>query len=741
MSVSRWLARTTAGFMLAALAGCGGGGSGGGGGDTPPLPTPPADLFGVWAGTWTGTNTPQGLVTGTWEAELVQSGTAGVAGTATLRGDIDCMDGVLAAAVNASNVLTGTVDRSPCFLNNWVLTGLDLPNRNASGVWTQPGQQGQGTLTGVQIAKPGGPRIFFLNPPGGSPDTLVTIGGTNLAALPADNAITFNETSAATLTASTVALTARVPLGATTGPIRLTTAQGLAISPANFKLDVVFPQPLNNATISTTPYSVAMAFSPDGRKAYVATRVSRGVSLINTANNAVLNFAPTDASAHSIVAGLSGRWVYVATGSSGISVLDAATAEKKDAIPIVVNGAAVNAGGGPTLNPQGLAISPDGRHLFVSDNQGGGPVVVIDIASKEAVAAFSHDLDWMPLGIAVHPDGQRAYFAFTDTVTSSGVVRVFDTVTMTPTATSILVGARPTGLAVTPDGAKIYVSNYLGNSVSVIDASTNLVTTTVAVGLGPAGLAISPDNSRVYVVNKMSNIVSVINVALDTVVETVAVDSGPEGIAISPDGRRAYVTNSEELRSTVTELGTGKTLTIGKAGTGIGAITSTPSGITCGTSCQARFELNTSVTLVATAGSGSVFGGWEGDCVDGIVTMNDNKSCTVTFSSTAPPSGGCFIATAAYGNAMAEEVMALRQFRDDYLLKSPVGREFVRLYYRYSPGVADYIRDRDSMRAAVRLGLWPIVFVIKHPAPTVIVVLILAFLAIRIRRARPPRER
>lgn len=720
-------------FAFVAIGGgCGGGGDGG----PPPAPTPPPDLAGVWAGTWTGTNTPQGLVTGTWEAELSQSAT-GITGTATLRGDIDCMDGAITGSADVNNVVTGTLDRAPCFLNTWTLTALDLPSRNAAGTWTQPGQQGQGTLTGVQVAKPGGPRIRFVNPPAGLPNALVTIVGTNLGVLPADNAITFNETSAATLTANNVALTARVPLVATTGPVRLTTAQGLAIGPTNFNLDVASPQPLANATITTAAAPEGVAISPDGRKAYVATR-SALVSLINTANNVVLRSPSSGAQAHSVVAGPSGRWVYVTNGSSGISVLDAATATKTDVIPVVVSGVAVNAGGGSTLNPQGLAVSLDGRHLFVSDNQGGGAVVVIDIATKTAVASFSLGTGWMPLGIAVHPDGQRAYFAFTDTGSTLGVVRVFDTVTMTPTATSIPVGARPTGVAVTPDGAKVYVSNNLGNSVSVIDTGTNLVTATVAVGLAPAGLAISPDNFQVYVVNKAGNTVSVINVALDTVIGSpITVGSGPESIAISPDGRRAYVTNA--LAGTVTELGNPMTLTIAKTGNGIGTVTSTPSGIACGPTCQARFALNTSVTLVATAGSGSAFVGWGGNCAGGFVTMDATKTCTVTFNSTAAPGGGggggndCFIATAAYGSPLAGEVATLRLFRDNRLMKFAAGREFVRMYNRYSPDIADYIRERDSLRISVRWGLWPLVLLIKQPALGLAAILFMVLLLVRVR--------
>lgn len=86
--------------------------------------------------------------------------------------------------------------------------------------------------------------------------------------------------------------------------------------------------------------------------------------------------------------------------------------------------------------------------------------------------------------------------------------------------------------------------------------------------------------------------------------------------------------------------------------------------------------------------------------------------CGAKIASTT--NSGCFIATAAYGTEMEPEVMALRHFRDDTLLQNELGERFVEAYYKISPTIADFIRDKEYLKAVVRSGLKPIVWMVEY---------------------------
>jgi hypothetical protein len=158
----------------------------------------------------------------------------------------------------------------------------------------------------------------------------------------------------------------------------------------------------------------------------------------------------------------------------------------------------------------------------------------------------------------------------------------------------------------------------------------------------------------------------------------------------------------------------------------------------------------TGVNLVAEAEEGYRFVEWTGD-VDTIadvdaasttITMNGDYSITANFEE--KPSGGmCFIATAAYGTPMAEEIEILREFRDGYLLTNPVGQALVGLYYRVSPPIAEFINEHPGLKPIVRAGLLPAVAmsaVAVNTSPTekmtIVSLLVLTLLAITVWAAR-----
>jgi hypothetical protein len=84
----------------------------------------------------------------------------------------------------------------------------------------------------------------------------------------------------------------------------------------------------------------------------------------------------------------------------------------------------------------------------------------------------------------------------------------------------------------------------------------------------------------------------------------------------------------------------GHTLSVSKAGTGAGTVTSSPAGTNCGASCSVVFSTGTAVTLTAAPVSGSTFSGWSGACTGTgscAVTLDADRSVTATFNASPPP--------------------------------------------------------------------------------------------------------
>ncbi len=160
-----------------------------------------------------------------------------------------------------------------------------------------------------------------------------------------------------------------------------------------------------------------------------------------------------------------------------------------------------------------------------------------NITSRRSIAAVTGlALAWLVTPMTAvaqnaYITNQGAYPNFSNKVT------VIDTTT-NKVVTTIDVGLAPAGIAVTPDGSKVYVANRAVNgTVSVIDTATNAVSATVAVGSNPVGVAVKPDGSKVYVANQgRHSTVSVIDTATNAVSATIDVGPTPAGVAVTSDG-------------------------------------------------------------------------------------------------------------------------------------------------------------------------------------------------------------
>jgi len=124
---------------------------------------------------------------------------------------------------------------------------------------------------------------------------------------------------------------------------------------------------------------------------------------------------------------------------------------------------------------------------------------------------------------------------------------------------------------------------------------------------------------------------------LVTLTPTASADSDFTGWSGACTGTGSCVVTMSSAQS-VTATFTLKTfaLSVSKAGTGAGTVTSSPAGINCGASCSASYPSGNVVTLTAAESSGSTFSGWSGAGCTGTgtctVTMTAARSVTATFT-------------------------------------------------------------------------------------------------------------
>jgi YVTN family beta-propeller protein len=200
-------------------------------------------------------------------------------------------------------------------------------------------------------------------------------------------------------------------------------------------------------------------------------------------------------------------------------------------------------------------VSPDGNTVSIIDKQTAKVTATVNIESNGG-------------GIAVSPDGSKLYVSQEGDGIKS-IISVFDTATNTLTA--IVNVPYPVGgyytlrLAITPDGTTLFETNGY-DTVSVIDTSTNQVVKQVHLVDNPVGIAVSPDGKEVYIA--LSDYAKIYRMSAVTYMGEGYIDMdtlipGSEGfwdVVVSPDSKKIYATDS--YKGTVYIYNTDPTTTI-----------------------------------------------------------------------------------------------------------------------------------------------------------------------------------
>jgi len=274
------------------------------------------------------------------------------------------------------------------------------------------------------------------------------------------------------------------------------------------------------------PYTVTM--NKAGTKAYITNSNSSTITIINTANNAVSGVIPgfDGPSGMVITPDQSTGYVNNYGGPGGVM-----SGNGRSVYVVNLNTNLITATINVNLAPAALAIAPSGAYVYVADyvdgNLGTGLVEVIRTSDNKITATITGFSG--PFDIAITPNGQYAFVTnfgsnnFSPVGTTVSVINLSNNTVIA----NIYVGIQPAGIAFSPDGRYAYITIYdtlyLGAGftdltaapgiVVIIDICTlKVVSCPIPVGASPSNITISSDGARAYVSNYTGDSVTVLNI-------------------------------------------------------------------------------------------------------------------------------------------------------------------------------------------------------------------------------------
>ncbi|MDR3696012.1 beta-propeller fold lactonase family protein [Mucilaginibacter sp.] len=353
------------------------------------------------------------------------------------------------------------------------------------------------------------------------------------------------------------------------------------------------------ATITATPVSGSFAYIGNNAMKGNDFTTPQTISVINTATGIVVSTITVGVSPMGVSVTPDGKWVYVANEfSNNVSVINASVNKVVATVPV-------------GINPAGIAVTPNGKFIYVA-NLNSNNISVISTASNKVVATITVGTTPQngPGRIVMSPDGNFAYVTYFTSPTAAGHITAINTVTNSVSATIPL----PTGgiddMAISPDGSRLYVPDYLAQLIYIVDLKTQLVTAAVKTPASPVGIAVSPDGNFFYVTESNFNNVLVISTASNSIVATISVGQNPNAISVTSDGKYVYVQNTFSNNVSVISSLTNKVINripVGGGPEGYGNFISPGTGCT-GLPAKFTITVNPDPAAVPTITTGSTTG-------------------------------------------------------------------------------------------------------------------------------------